>query len=328
MQDVDTGLERQLVDEFKRLRSGPGLAAAALADRLGPRLAGLADVPPGAPRREIHRRLVGLLERLMRGLIDEDALAVRTALGLEPGAKLSQLTDRTNALAERLRCENRTARRRIALAFGHLAHTAAAELRWQEDPTAFRSTGWHVRRFDASLRLDRDGPELVERRAIVARVDGLRRIEARFSVLKLGEEPLGPADLAVEATFGTELVSLEQLSEAQFRLQLELSRTLARDEEHEYELEFRLGAGRRIQPHYAFVPMVDCERFDLRVRFDRGRPPTAVLRLDGVPYREFDGRFHPGQRITLDAHGQAALRFEGLDRGLMYGIEWVPGDRN
>ena len=111
-QNVERSLkevERLLVAEFTDLRRGWGVSASALGERVGPNLARLAGVPSDAGNQEIRRRILALVERLLRGSSEEDRLAVRVALGIDPEARLSQLTARTQELAQRLHCSDRGA---------------------------------------------------------------------------------------------------------------------------------------------------------------------------------------------------------------------------
>jgi hypothetical protein len=316
--------ERLLAAEFAELRRGWGVAASALGERVGVNLARLAGVPAEAGNQEVRRRVLALVERLLRGSSEEDRLAVRVALGIDPDARLSQLTARTQELAGRLHCSERGARRKIARAFALMAQVGAAELGAPYDPEADPDVGWYVRRFEAILRLDRESPEVTEQRTIVARWDGLRRISARFSVPKRGETPLALAELHTETHFGARIKSREQQSDSHFRFILDLPRPLRRDEEHDYEIVFRLPPGWPMIPHYAFVPLITCESFRLRVRFDPACPPAALWRLDGLAQRALDGRKTPGEPFRLDAHGEATLRFDRLEQGYAYGIEWLP----
>ncbi len=329
-QNVERSLkevERLLVAEFTDLRRGWGVSASALGERVGPNLARLAGVPSDAGNQEIRRRILALVERLLRGSSEEDRLAVRVALGIDPEARLSQLTARTQELAQRLHCSDRGARRKIARAFALLAQVGAAELGAPYDPEADPDIGWYVRRFEAILRLDLVRPEVTEQRTIVARWDGLRRISARFSVPKNGDRTLGLSGLDVETHFGARIKSREQQSESHFRYVLDLPGPLQRDQEHEYEIVFRLPEGWPMIPHYAFVPLVTCESFTLRVRFDPARPPAALWRLDGLAVRAMEGRLTPGEPLRLDSHGEATLRFDRLEQGFAYGIEWLPAHR-
>jgi len=316
--------ERRLAVQFADLRRGWGLGSSALGGKVGPDIARLAGVPPMASNQEIKRRVAALVERLLRGGSEEDRVAALVSLGLDPGARLSQLTTRTQELARRLHCSERGARRKISRAFALLAQTGAAELSAPYGPDADADAGWYVKRFEAVLRLDLERPELTEHRAIVARWDGLQRISARFSVPKHDGYALLLQDLSAQTRFGARIGSREQQSQSHFRFVLDLPRPLQRDEEHEYEIVFSVPANWPLQPHYAFVPLVACESFRLRVRFDPQNPPAAIWRLDGLAQRALDGRLTPGESLRLNPHGEAVLQFDRLKQGFAYGIEWLP----
>jgi hypothetical protein len=40
-----------------------------------------------------------------------------------------------------------------------------------------------------------------------------------------------------------------------------------------------------------------------------------------------EGRLTPGEPLRLDSHGEATLRFDRLEQGFAYGIEWLPAHR-
>lgn len=321
-------VEQLLVMEFTELRRGWALGSDALADRIGPGLARLVALSPEVANQELRRRLLALVERLLRNAAEEDRLAVRAALGIEHGIRLPHLTERTLELSRRLHCSERGARRKIARAFILLAQAGAVELDGIDDATRNADEGWYVRRFEASLRLDLGRPELTEQRTVVARWDGISHISARLSVPRRHGAPLRLEDVEVETRFGARIVSREQQSESHFKFLLALPAPLARGEAHEYEIVFRLPRDWPVQPHYAFVPLVPCESFRLRVRFDPERPPAALWSFDRLAHRALEGKMTPGKPLSLDAHGEAVLRFDRLEQGFAYGIEWLPQRAN
>lgn len=323
MRDSGVDPEPQLVEEFRRLRRGRGLRAAGLAGRLGPLLTELVDAPAGTSDRELRRRLLVLLEQLTRGFPSEQRDTIMSALaadaegnGVRRGVRLS---DRTALLAEESHYAERTVRRRIQEAFGQLVAAAAAELSGRD-----REGGWYLRRLESLLRLDGEGPEVSEKRTIVARRDGLERIRTKFSVPANGNAVIPEPDLLVSARYGAVITKTERKSDALFEFEIEFPEPIPFGREHEYELVFRLPPQWPLQPYYAMVPMVECDAFRLRVRFGLDRLPASVVLLDGIEYQEFRGRLAPGRPVRLDSFGEAALSFERLTPRLMYGIEWVP----
>jgi hypothetical protein len=320
MRDSELDAKSRLAEEFRRLRHGRGLHAAGLADRLGPLLTLLINAPADASDRELRHRLRVLIDQLASGFPDDQRAAIMAALATDQRAP-NRLSDRTALLAVECNYAERTVRRRIHEAFDELASAAAVKLTGND-----RQGDWYLRRFEALLRLDGPGPEVTEKRTIVARHhDGLDRIRTKFSVPSNGGVVLPETDLLVSARYGAVISKTERKSDALFEIEIELPELLPFGQEHEYELVFRLPPSWPLEPYYAMVPMVECDAFRLRVRFGLDRLPLSVVRLDGLEYQEFRGRLAPGPAVRLDSFGEAALSFERLVPRRMYGIEWVPG---
>jgi hypothetical protein len=322
MRDSEVDAKARLSEEFTRLRRGRGLHAAGLAERLGPLLTELTDAPADASDRELRRRLRVLIDELTSGFPEDQRAAIMSALAADQRAA-NRLSDRTALLAAESNYAERTVRRRIHEAFDQLAEAAAAELAGRDREG---EGGWYLRRLEALLRLDGAGPEVTEKRTIVARRrDGLDRIRTRFSVPSNGGRVLPETDLLVSARYGAVISKMERKSDALFEIEIEFPESLPYDSEYEYELVFRLPPSWPLEPYYAMVPMVDCDSFRLRVRFGLDRLPLSVVCLDGIEYQEFRGRLAPGRTVRLDSFGEAALSFNRLVPRRMYGIEWVPG---
>ena len=316
-------VEQAFIDEFARLRQGWGLQATQLGDRVGPRLRVLCDIRGTDNDRTIRQKVSATVERLARDLPEPDRFAIAVALGAQPGTQHPRLTDREILLAQRLRCSERTARRRVERAFRRLADEASA---WRaatgpdvDDP----DTGWRVRRLEALLRLDSPTPRLVERRTIVTERDGLERISARMSL----PPPVSgaPADqkLFADAQQGVRIEDRQVQGEAHFRFVLALPRALSAGEEHTYTIMFWVPEGQPIRPHYAYVPLVPCESVQLRVRFDPRVPPRAAWPLHRLPPRVLADRPSPGEAMALDRAGEVRLDVDKPAQGFGYGIGWL-----
>lgn len=314
---------RLLTAELQRLCRHRGLRASRIAVRCGPLLAELTGISVDTSDYEARRRIQALVERIAVVLSADEARLVRCALAAGSDRMAVKLGDRLAAAAVEFGYAERTLRRRLADALGELGRAASAQL--EHEDAEHRC--WYLRRFDAALRLDGEYPEVTERRTIVARRDGVRRIVTRFSVPGSGATVLGPDEFTVRATRGAVIGKIRRLSDAMFECELELPGPLGYGREHEYELIFRLPPGWPVQPHYALVPTVDCELFRLQVRFDPGRPPRSVVRLDGLEYRELEGRRAPGGTVCLDSLGSVVLTFENLVKRRVYGIEWAHADQ-
>lgn len=318
------GSPQRLLDELADLRRGWGLNSPALAGRVGPGLARLADLPPRAPDAEVCRKLGILFDRLLQGAPAQAARVVAVALGTAPGAELDQ-GRRTDMLAGELYCSDRNARRKVVAAFTLLARAGAEELEALARGRPGQKYDWYVKRFEALLRLDLDGPELTEQRLIVSRWDDVRRIFTRLTVLKHGQTALTPQDLRIETCFGVRVARIEQENEEHFNIALNLPGPLSRGQEFEYRLSFRLPPGWPMAPRLSFVPLMDCDSFRLRVRFDQDRLPGAVWRLDGLAPRAQDHRADPGPRMAPDLHGETLAHFDRPMVGHAYGVAWLPG---
>jgi len=314
-----------LVEEFVRLRHGWGLEAVSLHDRIGPQLAELAEISPEDSDRNIRRKISTFVKRISEELPDEDRLAIAVALGSEPGLQHSRLNQRMQILAERLHCAERTARRRVDRATERLAEAALALAQEGGTDVDDPDKGWFVRRFDALLRLDTPTPELIDEREIIATRDNLKKIAARFTLPQRLDGAPGQ-DMQADMQFGALIEAQERQGEAHFRYLLDLPRALRRGERHTYRIVFRVPDGRPIRDHYAFVPLVRCESFGLRVRFDPQRPPRVAWRLEHLAPRNLDDRATPGPPLELDDAFEVALEFDRPELGFGYGIGWLPAE--
>jgi hypothetical protein len=306
------------VEEFARLRRGPGLNGHRLAERVGPHVRDLCGLAPNATDADARHQATAMVELLAKALPDDDQLAVEIALGISAESRLALLSDRVDVLARRLYCEERTARRRIERAFARLADEAMA----YSSTAGVPGKGWRVRRLEALLRLDGPAPELTEKRTIVATRSGLQRISGRFSLPRSSDTGPGPGPLSADVVQGARLESWEAQGETHFHFTLAMPRTLKDGEEHTYTIAFRMPSGQPISPHFAFVPLVACSTFQLRIRFSTARPPASVWRLDQLPPRVLDDRSIGGPRLYLDDAGEILTAFEDMDNGFAYGAAW------
>jgi hypothetical protein len=315
-----------LLREFTRLRHGYGIQDTNLRRRLGPELARRCDVPQGAGDREIRERVVAAVHEFSRELPEAERRTIDVALGAERGVRFPSLGDRIAHLMAEWSCSLRTARRRIDRAFELLVDEMLAESATVRTEPADPAKGWQVKTFEALMRLDTPTPELIEKRTIVATRDGVRTIVARLSLPRTVDGQPDDADLDADVQQGARIVRRDRQGEGHFRYLLELPTTLNRTDEHSYTMIFRIPPGQPMRTHYAFVPLVDCEWFRVRVRFDTSRPPRVVWRLNGLPPRVMSDRLTPGPPLRLDGAGEVELEFRDMDRGYGYGLAWLPGD--
>lgn len=289
-------------------------------------MCGIEDVDTDAVIREKIRTT---LHKLCVDLPAELRLALDVALAIDARTRLPLLADRFDWLAGELRCQPRTARRRVDHAFALITQAALSSTGVDDSP-ADPERGWYVRRLKALLRLDSRAPELYEERTIVATGNNLAEIRPRFSLPRPDPgryaEPADPTRvrLIAEVLHGARMVELQRLGDSHFRFVLALPRALDAGDEHEYTTLVRVPENQPMRPHYAYVPLVACESFQLRVRFDPARPPAAVWRIDRAPTRLLDDPTPTGERLHLDDGGELHLEVTDLEQGYGYGVAWTP----
>lgn len=312
-----------LYAELTRLRRGWALQHGSLRERLGPIMWHLCGINQSDPDRDVQRKVRAFLTEEVSTLPDELRRAATLAFALDPNHLHRSLTVRVEQLAFEYAYTSRTARRRIDHALRLLAR--AATRRPSESVPPDPGVGWRVRSLHAVLCLSADGPELLEERVIVATRSGLDRVTARLSVPTPPGTAGRPSDVATDVVRGGTIVERESHYGARhFCRVLRLPRPLAAGEEHEFAVVHRVSPERRLLPHYAFVPLVACDRFSVTVRFLAEPPPTVLWRLTAVPPRLVDDEEPGDDRLTLDDR-TVRLRFSGLLPGHAYGLAWQPG---
>lgn len=184
--------------------------------------------------------------------------------------------------------------------------------------------GWFVGSFSAVLHLDAAPIEALEHRTAVATQDGIRELVTSVSVPRFPGRDGGQAHrLEVELLHGGSLARREQPYESYFRNVVVPPRPLRVGERHDFELRLRIPPGQPMAPHYVHVPFRRSDAFDLRVCFDRQRPPRAVWALCGAPPTViYEGR-PTADELVPDRFGEVHVRFRDLRLGLGYGVCWA-----
>lgn len=318
--------EDGLLRELTTLRRGWGLETERLRSRLGPLVSGWCEIHRTANDREARRVLRDAISAVIAEFPADDQLAVNVALGIAPGSQQALLSDRVGILADRLRVSDRTARRRIDRSFVRLAAEIEAGLRPGDGVPDDPDEGWFVKRLRAIVRLDTAEPELIEEREIVATRDGLSRISAQFTVPRVDDGADGERRVAADAQHGVRITDAQRVGQRHFRWLLDLPRPLARGDTHTYALVIRIRDGLPIRPSYVFVPLVTCESFTVRVRFDPQRLPWTVWRLDRVPPSVLADPAKPGPALSLDGACEVAQEFTAPQLGYAYGLRWVTSE--
>lgn len=308
-----------LVGELKTARRGRGLYHPDIDSRIGPglRLAcGISDTDLSAT---IRSKVISRLRDAAGTLPGELSVAALAALGIHPEVRdLSQLQDRVDWLAERLRRDVRTARRRVDEACALLAESAAAG-RTAGRPGR-RPGGWYVESFHAAVLLDTDTPSALERRVVVAEHDGIDQLVLGWSVPRVGE---GEHGLQAQVLYGGVLGGAPARdTSTRFRLVLALPVTLRAGDRHEYSILWRIPPDQPTRPHYVYIPANRCDYFDLRVRFDREKLPEQIWRVTDSFHRDLDENAPDSDLVTIDRAGELHLQFDDLMPGHGYGIRW------
>jgi len=292
----------ELVGELKALRKGRGLLASHIGERIGTGLRAVCDVRdedgPAVIRQKVARRL----ENLAGDLPADLRMAVLAAFAIAPDARQPFYQDRVSWTADRLNRDPRTARRRIDAGIDHLAQLATDRAVAPSRTAAESSSvnGWRTAELRVVVALDRDRPEVVEVHRIVAERDGLAAVE-------------------VTAAFGvTVLYGAKRVRGGT----ADLPTTLRSGAEHELAIQYRLPDA--AAAHVVRTPDRPCDLFDLRLRFDRARPPWRIWQLRGALDRDVADPEPAGEPRHTDGAGEVHLVFRDLVPGLAYGARWEP----
>jgi hypothetical protein len=300
-----------LVEELKTLRKGRGVFVSRIDERVGARLRMVCAVTEEDSPAEIRRKVCARLENLARNLPADLRVAVMAAFAIAPDARLPLYQDRVSWAATKLNRNPRTARRRIDDGIHHIAQLAAVSA-----PAPFRSaTAWRIAELRAAMALDRDRPEVLQYRRIVAETDGLAEFDLAMSVT-------GPTGLDVDLFHGGTLVTRGLGASDRSTFALVLPKPLARGESHEFAMRIRLPRAQPMRPHLACVLTYPCDLLDLRVRFDRTRLPSAVWLLRNAFQRDIDDAVPRGARVPVDHAGESHVTFRDVTSGMANGLRW------
>lgn len=186
--------------------------------------------------------------------------------------------------------------------------------------------GWFIESLSAVLRLDTDPIEALERRQIVATVDGLTEIISSVSVPRRIDDHEQAHGLESELMYGGALEARQQPYDSYFENVIVLPRPLRSGERHEYAIRLRIPAGQRMTPHYVHVPFRRSDRFEIRVRFDPRRLPQSAWLLKAAPAAALYQNDPTAELVTPDRFGEVYASFREMRPGLGYGICWRESD--
>lgn len=303
-----------IVMELGALRKGAGIQTDRLNDLLGPALRQLGTAQQGSSRVD-RRVLADRLQALARRIPRDQAMAVLVALAVWPQTRnMGLFKDRVTWLADQTHCSFRTALRRIEEGQQRLAEEIEIALARTSD-----GIGWVLAELDTLFLLDIEAPLAREERRIRATEDDLSEIKTWWDFPRAGNRD---PDIQYRVVHGGQLVRHEDSSGRHLALFIELPRPLAAGEEHRIGVELRPVDINAVRPHYIFIPEMPCDRFNLRVRFDRERMPRAVRAVRGEMIRTFDAAAPGPDLLTPDAAREITLTFEHLELRLGYGAQW------
>ncbi len=319
MNDID-----QAIMELRELRRGRGLLADDVHTRVGPRLRLACSIAQDDRPSVVRRKLVlGLTERCSR-LPSDLRRAVLAALALHEATDQKFLHERMAWLAAQFDRDPRTARRRMDEGFRVLAERlGCADDLPLEAYNEYVPDGWYVESLKSTFRFDLEIPKLVEERLIVATVDELDEITASLSVRREIARGDAEHEIHAEMVHGGEITESRRPGHDYARFIIRLPRPLKLGERHEYSVEFTAYPRERLRPYYLLTPLRRFDHFSLKVRFDGGRQPDKLWRLNGVHPRIADEFTPNGDLLDVDSIGEVQAEFFGLRQGLRYGVQWA-----
>jgi hypothetical protein len=277
---------------------------------------------------------VALLTTGCSGLPDELKLAARVMFAIEDGYRHRFLRQRYDALAAVWNCDFRTVQRRcdeaIELICRQLNEQPAGRVR-AAHPTpvtadAFDQNSWYLEQLSTVVLLNQEQPAAIDVRTMVSTSDGLVDIALPFGMPRHPREDRPRLGIEVDMLYGARLDSAHTVGDNLVIHRLVLPRPLARGERHSFARILRIPQGQLMAPRYIHLALHRCDRFELRVKFDDTNPPRAVWLVAGMPEMVY-ANHRPGRdRIEPDALGEVHVTFTDLQRGLGYGVSWLPGE--
>ena len=314
---------KQVAREIAGLRSGQGVDAVDLHQRVGPGLRRLCHVTAADDAGTVRRKVVAALSAALEALPPEHARAAAGALALDNGMRARFLKQRIAALAETFERDDRTVRRYVKKAIDLLAEQLIADPPHVSARPPVARDSWQVVWLSSTLRADLDPPELVERRRIVAIADGLDELELAVTARRANGAPTD-GQIEIVALSGGEVIKRRDLKGDHIRFTLHLPTTLRSGQEHEYEVLVRSWAHGGMRPFYVLTPLRPTESFELRITFDRARLPRRIWRVTEAALLHDDTPVPTADVLQPDNAGEVAVVFDNLRTGLSYGVQWTP----
>jgi hypothetical protein len=308
--------------ELHELRRGRGVLSDDIDTRVGPLLkefCGMADSDDVAV---VRAKLSSPLRILSERLPDDLGHAVRVGLALGDTVTDRFLKDRMCQLATDMRRDPRTAMRRLDEGLRRLAEIiVSGSTQASPETNEFAPEGWYVDILRANLLLDRDPPQVIEHRRIVATATGLDTVLASVTAPPDSAGPDQPT-VRTEVMYGGVLLDAERVRGGHYRCHVRLPLALEIGQAHEYALVFTFDPYWYLPTYYALTPFRRYDRFELSARFDRAAPPEKTWRLNGIPPSIIEEFTADAELRTIDAVGEVHVEFSALKAGLSYGLRW------
>jgi transcriptional regulator with XRE-family HTH domain len=189
------------------------------------------------------------------------------------------------------------------------------------------ATTWFTESFAALVRVDIEPVEIIERKTIVATADDVAEIAVSVNVPRRLDALDRPVGLDSEMLYGGSIRARKQPHDSFFEHVIVLPRPLRAGERHEYSVRLRIPPGQRMAPHFLHVPFGRSDQFELRVRFDPQRLPSAVWLLRDAPTAMIY-QPEPAAEVTApDRFGEVHASFRDMRPGLGYGVRWRECDQ-
>lgn len=321
-------LRTDLVAELKLARKGRGVSDPQFAERYGPCLLAVLDLPHGTSTPEVRRATTALLVRLAEQLSHDLGVALLTGFGVHPEAHQRFYEERVEWLANMIQRDKRTAKRLIDKAVEEAADQAIDNARHRDErPAPVERNAWHCEGLQTVVLLGGPALEIIESRRVRSHEDGLDMIDLAVTLTGTPHDPCramaGSSDLVVEVLYGGALEHRTSESTRRIGLYLRLPSALAAGEQAEFMLRYRVPQGLALSPHYVAVPKYRCDHFDLHIRFG-DRRPTKAYRLCSTFQADIEDPVGIGEPVAPDAAGEIHLTFDDLKPGFAYGATWDP----
>ena len=319
-----------LRSELEAVRKGRGVQEPQLRSRMGPLLRRLCGVDSNTPHSDARRALATFLTNASDGLPIELRLAAQAMFAVDDRYTHRFLRQRYEALAVVWNCDFRTVQRRCNEALNLMSdrfrqpdNTVPPA---SEKSDVFDAEAWYLERFSAVVLLNKEQPEAIEERTLVATMDGLSRFGVAFGVPRHPQENRPQLGLDLDILYGARLDSIQRPSDNLFVQYLTLPRSLRYGERHTYVRTVRIPAGQLMVPRYVHLPLRRCDLLELRIKFRPDALPRVIWLVSRVPEMVYTNQRPGKERIEPDQLGEVYVRFSELQVGFGYGVAWLPAD--